>query len=167
MCGGVSLEFWTPGPSFFFEEDSLHGPVPGPLPSRTLRVTPHTIQNWVLVSFPVDPRVRNRRNSAPTPTLTPPPVPAPPSGPKRAFPRGFQPLRPQDPVHRPASWLSFLPASQGSAGRDPLWAALPSGPPLATGRQWRRLLPKRRRGRVSHAAGAREPAPPPPSRAAA
>ena len=43
----------------------------GSLPSRTLRRTAHTTQNWVLSSFPADPGVRNRRNSAPTPDSSP------------------------------------------------------------------------------------------------
>lgn len=150
--------FWIPGPSCLVGPGSLQGPVPRPLCSRTLRVIPHTTQHWVLASFAVDPGVRNRRNSAPDPDS------APPSPRPLAAPGGSSPgnTSPSDPK------TLYVAPRLGRRSRLPPGAVLPSRPPLATGRQWRRLLPKRRRrGRVSHAAGAREPAPPPPSRAAA
>lgn len=80
----------------------------------------------------------------------------PPSGARPAFPGDSGSSDPGILDTAPTSWLSLQLAAQDRAGWDPRRTIPPSLPALASGRQWRWLLPKRRRrGRVSHAAGAR------------
>lgn len=59
--------------------------------------------------LPRRPGTPEPQEFSPHPRLRPP-VPAPPSGARPAIPRGFRPLRPRDPLRRPASRLgSCLP----------------------------------------------------------
>ena len=160
----------APNPTCFFKPGSLKGTVPRSLPRRTSRMTPSHYSK--LGSSPPSQQIRESGTAGiQPPSPTPPPRSRRPlAAPGRLSP-GIPTLQTRGLFTVPLGRRSFLLATRDRAGRDPRRAVLPSRPPLASGRQWRLLLPKRRRrrrgrGRVSHAAGAREPAPPPPSRAA-
>lgn len=151
-----SLEFGSPS-LIYWSHQGCRGSVLGalPRPGITLKIEslPFSLKTREQVTTGIQPPPRLR-----------PRVQAPPSGTPAWVPPGTPDPQTRDPLRSSASRLCFPCPCEPRPPR----AAQRSGSPLASGRQRRRLLPeRRRRGRVSHAAGAREPAPPPPSRAPA